>query len=143
MTLKPAVGLLCNWNAVRTTGAYSLKRAIHGLLLAFFSISSASCQRHGPAEAAIEGIRVGETRASVELLLKSRGMEFTFNAPLSDTSALPAELIQEEALTSPTLTFFVSEPPVDAITKITRIIVVFDRDGHVARVMAKESNLGL
>lgn len=104
---------------------------------------SASCQRHGPAEAATEGIRVGETRASVEFLLKSRGIKFKFNPPVDDTSGLPAELIQEEALKSPTLTFFVSEPPVNAVTKTTRIIVVFDQGGHVVRVMTQESNLGL
>jgi hypothetical protein len=120
-----------------------LKRAINGLLLAFLIVYSASCQRHGSAEAATEGVRVGQTRVSVELLLKTRGIEFKFNLPLDDTSALPVELIQEEALKSPTLTFFVSEPPVNAITKTTRVIVVFDENGHVVRVMTKESNLGL
>ncbi|WP_144436308.1 hypothetical protein [Lysobacter antibioticus] len=117
-----------------------MKRAINGLLLAFFSIYSASCQRQGLAEAATEGIRVGETRANVELLLKGRGIKFKPNPPLADTSALPAELIQEEALESPTLTFFVSEPPVNAVTKTTRIIVVFDQNGRVYRIMTKESN---
>lgn len=120
-----------------------MKRAINGLLLAFLIVYSASCQRHGPAEAATEGIRVGATRASVELLLKSRGIEFKFNSPLDDTSALPVELIQQEALESPTLTFFVSEPPVNAITKTTRIIVVFDQSGRVDRVMTQDTNLGL
>ncbi|MGH8082301.1 MAG: hypothetical protein ACREP7_17125 [Lysobacter sp.] len=120
-----------------------MKRAINGLLLAFFSIYSASCQRHGLAEAATEGVRVGETRANVELLLKDRGIKFKFSPPLADTSAMPAELIQEEALDSSTLTFFVSEPPVNAITKTTRIIVVFDQNDCVDRIMTNESNLGL
>lgn len=120
-----------------------MKRAINGLLLVFFSIYSTSCQRHGPAEAAVEGIKVGETRANVEPLLKSRGIKFKFSPPLADTSALPTEMIQEEALESSTLTFFVSEPPVNAITKTTRIIVVFDQNGRVDRIMKKESNLGL
>jgi hypothetical protein len=120
-----------------------LKRAINGLLLAFFSICSASCQRHGLAEAATEGIDIGETRSSVELLLKSRDIKFKFSPPLDDTSALPVEMVQEEALKSPTITFFVSEPPVNAVTKTTRIIIVFDHDGRVARVMTKESYLSL
>ncbi|UJB18477.1 MULTISPECIES: hypothetical protein [Lysobacter] len=120
-----------------------MKRAINGLLLAFFSIYSASCQRHGPAEAATEGIRVGETRANVELLLKDRGIKFKSSPPLADTSTFPTEMIQEEALESSTLTFFVFEPPVNAITKITRVIVVFDQNGRVDRILTKESNLGL
>ncbi|MFD0325922.1 hypothetical protein [Lysobacter gummosus] len=113
------------------------------MLLAFFSIYLASCQRHELVEAATEGVRVGETRANVGLLLKSRGIKFKFSPPLADTSALPAELIQEEALESSTLTFFVSEPPVNAATKTTRIIVVLDQNGRVDRIMTKESYLGL
>jgi len=120
-----------------------LKRAVNGFLLLLFSVYLAACQKHGAVEAATEGITVGETRANVELLLKSRGMDFKFIPPLEDTSAVPAELIQEEALKSPTLVFFVSEPPVDAITKTTRIIVVLDQDGRVDRVMTNESYLGL
>ncbi|QQP96611.1 hypothetical protein [Lysobacter enzymogenes] len=120
-----------------------MKRAINGLLLVFFSIYSASCQRHGPAEAATEGIRVGETRANVERLLKGRGIKFEFSPPMADTSALPTEMVQEEALESSTLVFFVSEPPVDAITKTTRIIVAFDQNGRVDRILTKESYLGL
>lgn len=120
-----------------------MKRTINGLLLAFFIIYSAACQKQGVAEAATEGITVGETRANVELLLKSRGIKFEFSPPLDDTSTLSAELIEEEALKSPTLFFFVSEPPVDAITKTTRVIVVLDQNDRVTRVMTKESHLGL
>ncbi|UZW62445.1 hypothetical protein [Lysobacter enzymogenes] len=82
-----------------------MKRTINGLLLAFFIIYSAACQKQGVAEAATEGITVGETRANVELLLKSRGIKFEFSPPLDDTSTLSAELIEEEALKSPTLFF--------------------------------------
>lgn len=120
-----------------------MKRAINGLMLAFFSIYLASCQRHGLVEAATEGIEVGQTRVSVETLLKTRNIKFKFHPPFDDVSQIPVEVVREEALKSPTLTFFVSEPPVDAITKTTRIIVVFDQNGRVARVMTNESYLGL
>lgn len=120
-----------------------MKRAVNGFLSVLFIVYLAACQRHGAVEAATEGITVGETRANVELLLKSRGIEFKFRPPLDDTSTFPAELIEEEGLDSPTLVFFISEPPVDAIAKTTRIIVVLDQDGRVDRVMTNESYLGL
>jgi hypothetical protein len=98
--------------------------------------------RQGPVENALDAVKIGNSRIDVESKLQSRGIQFKFRPPLENLSATPKELIQEEALTSPTIVIFVAEPYDNLSTKTTRIIVVFDRNDLVSRVQTQESYLG-
>lgn len=117
-------------------------RGLGALVLLVLGLCLLSCSSGDDLVAsATRGIEVGTSRANVIRLLSSRKISFETRAPVKNAPDYQKQLFEMEALESPIIYFFVSEPYGEAHTKTTRVIVVFDDQDLVARVLINETFL--